>query len=360
MLDSAIMSTGKSPVKFLWITVLVFSTLACRAATRLVLPETPTPLPTASTTATPTLTPSPTFTPTIIFEAACSPLLADILNSVTGEVNLLDRRSDQKLTEDNSMFLVEYEVAEDKISGPHIESVPDELEDERDDRAAHEAIWDYFVSIIPAEERQLVTEFSIFTDGRGNHLAAVSPVFTDPEQWRLQVDILDSENYYELTYTLIHEQGHLLTLNSEQVPPGDANYKFPEDQTVYQQEDDACAQYFTGEGCSEPDSYINQFFTRFWPYLYAEWDQIEREDDEDTRASLLEDFYKMYEDQFLTDYAPTSPAEDIAESWAFFVLSPKPELNSIANEKVLFFYEYPELVELRTQILKRLCVEFPR
>jgi hypothetical protein len=52
--------------------------------------------------------------------------------------------------------------------------------------------------------------------------------------------------------------------------------------------------------------------------------------------------------------------EDIAESWAFFVLSPKPALDSIANEKILFFYEYPELVELRTKILKQICVKFPR
>jgi hypothetical protein len=354
------MSAGKPPIKFLWITILIFSTLACRAAARLVVPDTPTPLPTATTTATPTFTPSPTFTPTVIFEAACSPLLAEILNGVTGEVNLLDRRSDQKLMEDSSIFLVDYEVANDKISGPHIEPVPAELEDERDDRAAHEAIWDYFVSIIPAKERELVTEFSIFTDGRGNHLAAVSPIFSDPKQWRLQVDILDSESYYDLTYTLIHEQGHLLTLNSEQVPPSDAIFKFPENKTVYQQEADACSQYFSGEGCSEPDSYINQFFIRFWPYIYAEWEQIDLEEDEDTRNALLEDFYEVHQDQFLSDYAATSPAEDIAEAWAFFVLSPKPELNSIANEKILFFYEYPELVELRTQILKQLCVEFPQ
>ena len=88
--------------------------------------------------------------------------------------------------------------------------------------------------------------------------------------------------------------------------------------------------------------------------------EIDLEEDEDTRNALLEDFYEVHQDQFLSDYAATSPAEDIAEAWAFFVLSPKPELNSIANEKILFFYEYPELVELRTQILKQLCVEFPQ
>jgi hypothetical protein len=74
----------------------------------------------------------------------------------------------------------------------------------------------------------------------------------------------------------------------------------------------------------------------------------------------LHNFYKTYSDQFVTEYAATSPEEDIAEAWAFFILSPKPEQDSIANEKVLFFYEYPELVQLRQEILTPLCVKFPK
>jgi hypothetical protein len=216
------------------------------------------------------------------------------------------------------------------------------------------------VSIIPAEQRVLLSGFFIFTDGAGNHLAAVSQTLEDPTQWILHVDILDSENYYDLTYTLIHEQGHLLTLNADQVPPSDAIFEHPNNKGIYEREAAACPRYFTGEGCSESNSYINQFFDRFWPYIYPDWEKIDLEEDEDTRSSLLRDFYRTYQDQFLSDYAATSPAEDIAESWTFFLLSPKPELTSIANEKILFFYEYPELVELRTQMLTQICMEFPQ
>jgi hypothetical protein len=144
------------------------------------------------------------------------------------------------------------------------------------------------------------------------------------------------------------------------VPPSNAIFRFPDNKTVYKQEKDACPQYFAGEGCSEPDSYMNEFFTRFWPYIYEEWEQIDLEEDEDTRYALLRDFYEVHQDQFLSDYAATSPLEDIAESWTYFVLSPKPELTSIANEKILFFYEYPELIDLRTQILTNICAEFPQ
>jgi hypothetical protein len=356
------MLARSASIRLLGITSLLLSVLACRAATQLVIPDTPTPTPSQTSTITPTLTPTftPSVTPTVVLEAACTTLIAGILNDITSDVGLPGERADERFREEGSIFLVTYEVEDGKLSGPQFEAVPDELEDERDDRAAHESIWNYYAALMPAKERGRVAEFSIFTDGRGSHLAAVSPSFSDPERWTLHVDIVDADSYYDLTYTLIHEQGHLLTLNSEQVPPSEAIRRFPNNSTIYEQEVAACPQYFTGEGCSQPDSYINEFFSRFWPYIYAEWEPIELEEDDDTRQILLEEFYEMFQDQFLTGYAATSPAEDIAEAWTFFVLSPKPKLTSIADEKILFFYEYPELVELRAQILNQVCAEFPR
>jgi hypothetical protein len=355
------MFVGITRSRFLGFTILLVASLACRTATQFVIPNTPTPLSTATFTQTLTPTPLPTFTPTVIFEPACSPLLSDILIRATGTVRIPGEGPDPGFEEESGILLVSYEVTGDRISGPHIEHVPAELEDEQEDQDRHKAIWEYIVSIIPEEQRGFVSAFSIFTDGRGKHLGAVSPTFSEPELWTLDVDILDAESYYDLTYTVLHEQGHLLTLNAEQVPPSKAIFAFPENETVYQQEDDACQEYFTGQGCSKPESYMNQFFTRFWQgYLYEEWEQIDREEDRDTRAIMIDDFYETYQDQFLTEYAASDPIEDIAESWTFFLLSPKPELNSIANEKILFFYEYPELVQLRTQILKNICMEFPQ
>lgn len=361
VLDSRMMPARKAHLKFLWLGAFLFSTLACRAATRLIIPDTPTPPPTVTATATQTPTLPPTLTPTTVFEAACPALLADVLETGTAKEYVLGSHSDQSFRkEKDDVFLVIYQVTGGKLSRPHFELVPDNLEDEQKDRAAHEAIWNYFAAIIPADEREFVSGFSIFTDGEGNHLAAVGQTSFAPSQWMLQVDIVDSTSYYDLTYTLIHEEGHLVTLNAEQVSPSEAVFDNPDNETIYEQEVSACSQYFPGEGCSTPDSYINEFFNRFWINLYDEWQQIDSEEDEDNRYIMLEDFYKTYQDQFLTDYAPTSPAEDIAESWAFFVLSPKPQMNSIANEKILFFYEYPELVQLRTQILNRICIEFPQ
>lgn len=337
---------------------LLFSTLACRAATRLVIPDTPTPAPTSTQTALPTPTLTPTLPPptsTAVFEAACPALLADILEAATASG---DNTEEDVFEEEN--YLVTYSLDGDSITDSYFESVPEELKDEQKARAVHEAIWDYFTDIIPAEQRAMLREFVIFTDGKSNYLAAVSQTFTDPNHWALEVDILDSENYYILTSTLIHEHGHLLTLNKGQVPPSLSVFNNPEDEAVYERAVSACPQYFTGEGCSHPDSYINEFFDRFWLDFYEEWRDIDVIEDEDIYFNRLDDFYETYQDQFLTEYSATSPAEDIAEAWMLFILSPKPEMNSIANEKMLFFHEYPELVQLRQDILNRICESFPQ
>ena len=71
------------------------------------------------------------------------------------------------------------------------------------------------------------------------------------------------------------------------------------------------------------------------------------------------DFHKKYYDQFVTYYAASHPAEDIAESFSAFVLSDdqariKTPNMEIWEEKILFFYDFPELVEMRDFIRNNL------
>jgi hypothetical protein len=340
------------------IAALLFSTLACRAATRLIIPDTPTPQPTFTATFAPTLTPfPPPATPTIEEPIASCPQASDqiIQDATSSDTNPLNGES---TAGKDVKYLVEYTVSGDELKNPHLESVPTRLKSEQENRANHEEIWKYFTRLIPAERRALLNGFSIITDGKNNILAAVNLSDRNPDKWELNVDFADASKKTILTFTLLHEFGHLLTLNSDQVKVDMAVYDNPDDKIIYAREVAACRQYFTGEGCSNPDSYINQFFERFWTDFYAEWQVIDAEPNEDKRNKLLDDFYKKYQDQFLTEYAPTNPAEDIAESWTFFILAPKPADNSIANKKILFFYEYPELVQLRTQLLNNVCSEF--
>jgi hypothetical protein len=112
-------------------------------------------------------------------------------------------------------------------------------------------------------------------------------------------------------------------------------------------------------GCSHADSYVDDFYNRFWLDINDEWQKADAlqydTDDYTPYYNALYAFYKEHQDQFVDDYSATHPTEDIAESFAYFVFEPKPTGNSIKEQKIAFFYEYPELVELRASILGSLC-----
>ncbi|MBT3338635.1 MAG: hypothetical protein HN975_06855 [Anaerolineae bacterium] len=254
---------------------------------------------------------------------------------------------------DGEYVLVVYAINDNEIDSPTYEDVSDDLLDEQDNTPLHETVWAFYAAMIPNHARDFVSHYVVMTDGIGGTLAAVEQNPADPYTWMLSVDISDTENLRELTFTLIHEYGHLLTLNPQQVEVDEYIFNNPDDEDAYYEAEVSCATYFTGEGCANNDSYFYLFFNEFWTDIYTEWSDIQYIEDEDAYYAASDDFYFAYEDQFVTDYAVTNPGEDIAESWAFFVTQAKPTGNTLAEKKVLFFYEFPELVSLREEIIGR-------
>ncbi|WP_413363045.1 hypothetical protein [Lysinibacillus sp. 3P01SB] len=122
----------------------------------------------------------------------------------------------------------------------------------------------------------------------------------------------------------LHELAHLLSLTPEEV-----DYSLPERY---------CWTNYTEEGgCFYEDSYLYQFYGRFW---------------------LLD--YEETSEYFLSEYATTHEQEDFAESFMYFVLYPKPEGSTVADQKILFFYEFEEMVMLRAELLARIATWLPR
>ncbi len=116
--------------------------------------------------------------------------------------------------------------------------------------------------------------------------------------------------------------------------------------------------FFNGYACGSEKSYLNAFGHKFWQgEIYEAWEKAFLLEDNDHEASehTLQELYDEHPDQFVTEYAATSPDEDIAESWTEFVMHPKPAGTSIADQKVLFFYAYPELLRTRNQIIHAIC-----
>jgi len=131
----------------------------------------------------------------------------------------------------------------------------------------------------------------------------------------------------EMVFTLIHEYAHILTLNYTQVNENIS----PENCTTYDT---------ISEGCTEENSYLNQFVQKFWKELLRK----------KPNAENYYDYYDSHSSEFVRDYAATNAVEDIAESFAYFVFAKKGTYTTIAEQKINFFYNYPELVEMRKNI----------
>jgi len=287
--------------------------------------------------------------------AACSVSMANIIQSAKGDVYEID---DPNYIEPKSYSLVTYSVHGDEITNPVYDPIPNDLKDEQKNSALQNQAWQIFVSLIPPPNREIVKEFNVFTDGYSNTLAASDQTKEDLSEWVLEVDIADLEDNDALMFTMIHEYGHILTLNASQMDPDQEIMDDPLNPILQKEKAAACPNYFTGMGCSHADAYIQSFYDRFWVDIIEEWkkiDALQYDADLDPYYEGLFNFYLAHQDQFLDDYSTTHVTEDIAESFAYFVFGPKPGGTSIKGQKVLFFYAYPELIKLRQSILQGAC-----
>ena len=209
---------------------------------------------------------------------------------------------------------------------------------------------DYFNTINNTLPKDLIDKYVVslrlFTDGKDGDLGGLNQMNESVDSWQFDLDTADVNIYskdsieiLDYTHTLIHEYGHLLTLNPSQIELTDDMIQ------------DDNKGYLTSEGYALKDSYLGIFVKQFWDdELLLEWDNIDNKKNENKRVKLLYEFYLSHRDNFVTDYAAESPEEDIAEAWTFFVLSDKPDTNTVKNQKVIFFYQFPELVEYRQKI----------
>ncbi|MPM90391.1 hypothetical protein SDC9_137512 [bioreactor metagenome] len=184
-----------------------------------------------------------------------------------------------------------------------------------------------FISRIAGSYISYIDTLNVWTDGLSYQLgAAYFSSDGDNRTFTVRMDINDIfdkdgnyRNAHKTLQTFVHEFGHVLTLNAAQVDLS----KQPDDKF-----------YYVYDSFKE-GSYLKAFCDAFWKPLAS--------DDG-------EELYKNNPSLFVDEYASTNSNEDIAESFMLFVLSNRPTGSSIAEAKIDFFYNYPELVQLRDQI----------
>jgi len=235
------------------------------------------------------------------------------------------------------------------------------------DEDLHKQLFDVFVSIAPKQILDEVVFLYISTDGYGGkEAAAVGRDLDYPLKFWLSIDPLDMApsagpiDMATMKVVMIHESAHILSLSSSQgdndaIPDDLYEEPYTELIELFQEKTSACANYYSDvPGCMNSNSYLNKFFQKFWVDVYPSfkwyWDFDDYDKFEDNNAL----FYKKHKTQFVTDYAATNPDEDFAESYMLFVLKEKPTKSTIADQKILFFYDFPELVEMRDLIRSNL------
>jgi len=237
----------------------------------------------------------------------------------------------------------------------------------------------------------------------------MAPVSGEREAYYNPGKLKDALEVDALKSTLIHENAHIMSLSASQSDNDllgfeelcdydpDSTLSYLDDcddekirQTITQKEA-ACAPNFYDNwaGCLKEDSYLNKFYQKFWADIYREHYYGGKE------VMSTFDFHQKYYDHFVSNYAATNPAEDFAESFTTFVLwddelidyytkwckSDQQFLsdvetgnnlvnedglsywiycekiyrdNSIWEEKIRFFYDFPKLVEMRDFIRSNL------
>jgi hypothetical protein len=249
--------------------------------------------------------------------------------------------------------LVVYKVEEEKILEPELLTAEEALLPLQQDMDSQQRIWEQFIMLIPPEQRKPISHYKVFTDGTGNFSATaeLSWQYTPGiqgsafmEEWSLAVDLADFTTVNKFTWALIHEYGHFVTLQASQIDT--------------MQEADHCSGLRTDVGCLRENAYLQKFYDRYWGNFSKDWQAIESLESPEKVQKGFDDYYMAHPNDFVSAYALTKPQEDIAESWRFFILSPAPKGNTLADQKVLFFYEFPELVKQRSTIVNRLCTHY--
>ncbi|MBP9667487.1 hypothetical protein KBD87_01600, partial [Candidatus Saccharibacteria bacterium] len=201
-------------------------------------------------------------------------------------------------------------------------------------------LWDLFVRIASIDTiNERLASFEIFNDASNDSAASVWQSESNREKWHMNVNAAFEDDQKDLIHTMVHEYGHIVSLNTSQVRTTQGS----------------CPRLELPEGCTKQGSYIDSFNQKFWAQYGTN-----APEDYGSDQGQVDAFYNASPDSFVTEYAATNMVEDFAESWAYFVLRSKPSDDSEKSQKIRFMYEFKELVRERDRIRTQIRSDLQR
>lgn len=258
----------------------------------------------------------------------------DVADPVQDSDNQVSTSGNTGNTDDEGNITL-YKVEGDKIVKEKDYKVTGKLLEFQKDTKKHEEIWNLVKKIVPEGYRSKMSEFVIFAGEKDDTAGYVIERTQDLSKWQMgiAIDFAYTGGFNadgQLAYTIIHEFGHIITLEKSQVDSSIAEAN--------------CKNFFTGEGCSRDNSNINKLYQNHWADI---WDEFLKANSESDKQK----FYDKYKDRYVTQYASTNPGEDIAEVFATFVTrAGGVNENNRAEKKIGIMYNDAEMIKLRNHI----------
>ncbi|MGB7341576.1 MAG: hypothetical protein WBC91_21950 [Phototrophicaceae bacterium] len=219
-----------------------------------------------------------------------------------------------------------------------------------DEDESHDDLWILMLTLLPTDYvSDYLTEFAVFFSE--DTLAYVSEI--EEDSWEFGI-LLDDDP--ERALTVIHEFGHIIALNNTQYetyPTVIADMEEPlSDDDYYdgiEEDMEDCDTIAFDDGCPISGSYLELFTYEFWTEEAVELIVYEELDDS---AAY---FFDENPDAFVSEYAATNPIEDFAESFSYFIGLddddfPDADSDYEMDAKILWFEQFPELIEMRESI----------
>lgn len=202
--------------------------------------------------------------------------------------------------------------------------------------ASHRNYFTRVLEVFPKQYEDRIAEFVIFVDGDHQADSYVETIPAKSKKWVYGVSegIIGESNSAVDTELVVHEFSHILSYDQIVGMPQPAN--------------STCPSYFKSSGCPLESSYLRKFSERFWSE--EDLERAERFAGGYNPVESAHDYYEDHATEFVSDYAALNPEEDFAESFVQYVIQSEPAEDTIKDRKVLFFYQYPELLSLRNEI----------
>lgn len=179
-------------------------------------------------------------------------------------------------------------------------------------------MFDLFTAVVGERAvKKSVDEWRIFNNQKsdvGAYVELMETTDAGPKDWVVGVNRegFDAESTKSFANLFVHEYGHILFY----------------DKPVFEE----------------------QYRNSFWTTADIKHGEEVSKAKGDEKFSLTQDYYENNSKRFVSDYATVSFDEDMAETFVYFIREDKPTVNSVRNQKILAFYQEPDLVEIRTQI----------